>query len=251
MQTLVIEDHEALRVALDSGLIPPAVQVAPIRFELDDNRHLVIEPTQEIPRSERKRLREAGIEFSRRRIREGQLRSCWAELLEPEPAPEPALPLGEVLFVSEGDHGFLRLSAELLRLGSEDQRLAFFVDEQGQRRNLCRVPDPPYYAILRALDRTDPLRAFMPARPGGRVWVELGARHPQAARLEIEPGQLVLIPRGPARGQAIAPAASASSASSASSTWLRVADGPWLDLQAVSDVTLPALTSWQVTVPAQ
>lgn len=243
MSTLVIEGHEALRVALDSGLIPPAVQAAPVRFELDEDHRLLIESSEVIGRGERKRLREAGVEFTRRRVRDGQTRSCWAELIEPEPAPEPELPLGEVLFLSEGDQGFLRLSGELLRLGSEDQRLAFFDDEQGQRRNLCRVPDPPYYAVLRALDRDDPLRAFVPARPGGRVWVELGARHPQAARLELQPGELVLIPRGrAARGRQVAPAPAA---------WLRAPDGPWLDLQAVSDVSLPALSSWQATTPTR
>ncbi|PRQ05513.1 hypothetical protein [Enhygromyxa salina] len=233
MSTLVIEDHDALRVALDSGLVPAVVQAAPVQFELDEDHRLLLAPSVEIGRAERKRLRDAGVVFTRRRLRDGQTLSCWAELLDPEPAPEPQLPLGEVLFISEGDHGFLQLSGELLRLGSEDQRLAFFEDEHGRRHNLCRVPDPPYYALLRALDRDDPLRAFLPARPGGRVWVELGARHPQAARLELEAGGLVLIPREPA------------------ATWLRAPDGPWLDLQAVSDVTLPTLTSWRATMPAQ
>ncbi|KIG14515.1 hypothetical protein DB30_06742 [Enhygromyxa salina] len=246
MSTLVIEDHDALRVALDSGLIPAAVQAAPVSFELDEDQRLLLEPSVEIGRSERKKLREVGVAFSRRRIRAGQTLRCWAELIDPEPAPEPQLPLGEVLFVSEGDHGFLRLSGELLRLGSEDQRLAFFDDEHGQRRNLCRVADPPYYALLRALDRDDPLRAYLPARPGGRVWVEIGARHPQAARLDLEPGELVLIPRGPAGARAATPAPTPGCV-----PWLRAPDGPWLDLQAVSDVTLPSLTSWRGTTPKQ
>ncbi|PRP90425.1 hypothetical protein ENSA5_65170 [Enhygromyxa salina] len=239
MTTLVIEDLDALRAALAAGLVPSAMQAAPVRVEIDDDGSLLLEPGPgpgaELSRAARKGLREAGVALRRRPLRSGQELSCWAELLPSRPAPEPEPPLGEVLFVSEGDAGFLRLSAELLRLGSEDQRLAFYEDPQGVRRNLCRVPNPPYYAVLRALDRDDPLRAFVPLRPGGRVWIEIGAQHPEAARLEGEPGQLVLVPRAPERGQR--------------PPWLRVPDGPWVDLQAVSDVTLPALTEWSATTP--
>nr|WP_255216826.1 hypothetical protein [Pseudenhygromyxa sp. WMMC2535] len=133
-----------------------------------------------------------------------------------------------MLFLSEGDEGFLRVAGELLRLGCEDQRLAFFTDAQGVRRNLCRVADPPYYAVLRALDGGDSLRAFTLARPGGRVWVALGRRHPLAARLDAEPESLVLI---------------------GEHGWLHVPDGPWLDLHAVSVVSLPAATRWQRAAP--
>jgi hypothetical protein len=243
MATLVIEDLPALQAALDSGLIPAAVQAAPVRVELDDEGRLVLETDKELGRPSRKRLREAGVVFRRRRVGSGsgaQALSCWAEVLPPLPAPEPEPPLGEVLFLSEGDEGFLHLSGELLRLGSEDQRLAFFVDEAGVRRNLCRTPNPPYYAILRALDRDDPLRAFVPVRPAGRVWIELGARHPHAARLEGEPGQLVLIPR---------PLGSRPGGPSHRLPWLHVPDGPWVDLDTVSEVNLPVLGKWQASEP--
>ncbi len=251
MTTLVLVDREALRAALDSGLIPAEVQAGPVQFDLDGDGQLLLAPQVELARGDRKRLREAGVELRRRALRSGRTLLCFAEALPPEPAAEPEPPLGEVLFMSDGDEGFLRLSGELLRLGSEDQRLAFFTDESGVRRNLCRVAEPPYYAILRALDRDDPLRAFVPVRPGGRVWIELGARHPQAMRIDAEPGQLVLIPRPPARaGKQPAPAPS-KPAPAPIDPWLRVPDGPWVDLHAVSEVSLPRAIEWRAREPGE
>lgn len=238
MTTLVLADRQALRTALDSGLIPAEVQAAPLQFDVDDDGQLLLDPEGELSRADRKRLRDAGVQLRRKVLRSGRKLSCFAEALPSEPAAEPAPPLGEVLFLSEGEDGFLRLSGELLRLGSEDQRLAFFDDEQGIRRNLCRVAEPPYYAILRALDREDPLRAFTPVRPGGRVWIELGASHPQALKLEGEPGQLVLIPAPSKRGEPPRP-------------WLRVPDGPWVDLHTVTAVELPRAVAWTPTAPSR
>ncbi|MCA9681267.1 MAG: hypothetical protein KC457_03660 [Myxococcales bacterium] len=236
MSTLVFEDLSALRAALDAGLVPATIQAAPVAFAYDDDGKLLLEPSEDVARGDRKRLRDAGIELRRRKVRDGLALSCWAEAIPVLPGPEPAPPLGEILFLSEGEEGFLQVAGELLRLGSEDQRLAFYEDEEGVRRNLCRVAEPPYYAVLRALDRNHPLRAFAPARPGGRVWVELGFDHPQATRLEAPPGQLLLIPRPPHASRDLDP-------------WLRVPDGPWLDLHAVSDVTLPPSTTWEPCDP--
>jgi hypothetical protein len=236
MTTLVFEDLDTLRAALDAGIVPAEVQASAVMVEIDEDGCVQVETEVAISRVDRKTLRDAGVEFRSRTLNAAQSLSCWAEILPTQPAPEPEPPLGEVLFVSEGDEGFLRISGELLRLGSEDQRLAFFTDEHGVRRNLCRVPDPPYYAILRAFDRDDPLRAFVPVRPGSRVWIELGASHPMAGRLDGQPGQLILISRPIGRGQRAA--------------WLRVPDGPWVDLHAVSNVALPVATAWTPSKPS-
>lgn len=236
MTTLVFEDLDTLRAALDAGLVPADVQAGAVAVEIDADGCLQVETEIAISRADRKALRDAGVEFRHRTLHGAHSLGCWAEILPVLPAPEPEPPLGEVLFVSEGDEGFLRISGELLRLGSEDQRLAFFTDEHGVRRNLCRVPDPPYYAILRAFDRDDPLRAFVPVRPGSRVWIELGASHPLAGRLDGQPGQLILIPRSPGRGQP--------------NRWLRVPDGPWVDLHSVSNVALPVATAWTPRQPS-
>ena len=237
MSTFVFADREALRAALDSGLVPAEVQAGPVQCDVDEAGQLLLAPEVDLDRGDRKRLREAGVEVRRRALRSGRTLLCWAEALPAQPAPEPEPPLGEVLFVSAGDEGFLQVSGELLRLGCEDQRLAFYTDDDGVRRNLCRVADPPYYALLRALDPDDPLRAFTPARPGGRIWLELGAGHPQASRLEGEAGQLILISAPPA------------GSGSTPKPWLRVPDGPWIDLHAVTDVVLPKQHDWSASAP--
>lgn len=239
MATLVFADESALRAALESGLVPASVQAAPAEFGYDDDARPSFSPSADLSRTERRRLREAGVAIVRRKLRGGRTVSCWAEVLPAtRSAVEPTPPLGEVLFLSEGDEAFLRVSGDLLRLGASDQRLAFFVDEHGVRRNLCRVAEPPYYSVLRALEPDDDLRAFAPARPGGRVWVELGFEHPAALQLSCEPGQLVLIP-GHRR------------ASGDREPWLRAPDGPWLELDAVSEVKLPPARTLAATAPSR
>jgi hypothetical protein len=236
MPTLVFADPPALRAALDSGLVPPTVQAQPLRFVRDPQGALWVEPSGKLSRAEQDKLSAGGVSLRRAKLETigpvGEV-ACWGEVLPAIPSGEPIPPLGEVLFVSEADEGFLRLSGELIRLGCEDQRLGFFVDGEGRRRNLCRVVDPPYYAVLRALDPDDPLRAYSPTRPGGRVLIELGFRHPLADRFAAEPGQLVLVP----------------GRMGSSAGWSRVPDGPWLDLHEVSSITLPQVSDWTASKP--
>lgn len=240
MPTLKFTDLSALRAALEADIVPAEVQAAPAGFARFEDGALGFEPTVSLPRGSRKRMIDAGVQVSRKRLPGGRLLGCWAEALPVLRGPEPVPPLGEVLFLSEGDEGFLSLAGELLRLGSEDQRLAFFTDEDDRRRNLCRVGDPPYYAVLRALDPDDPLRAFTPLRPGGRVWIELGYHHPQARQLDCDPGTLLLLP-----------APSVHALAEGGDAWLRVPDGPWLDLHAHADVHVPEPSRWQACAPGR
>lgn len=239
MPTLVFADMASLRAALDSGIVPVAMQAQSLAYARDEQGQVWVEPSGKLGNAERDKLLAAGVTQKRGKpdsVGSAREAACWGEILPALPGAEPNPPLGEVLFVSEGDEGFLRLSGELIRLGCEDQRLAFFTDPQGRRRNLCRVVDPPYYAVLRALDPDDPLRAYSPARLGGRVMVELGFRHPSADRFAAEPGQLVLVP-----GQRDAKASP--------EPWLRVPDGPWIDLHEVATVSLPPARDWTASQP--
>lgn len=235
MASLVFADMASLRAALDSGLVPTTMQAQGLAWARDGQGQVWIEPSGKLGNAERDKLVAAGVVQKRGKpdaVGEAHAAGCWGEILAALPSSEPRPPLGEVLFVSEGDEGFLRLSGELIRLGCEEQRLAFYVDAQGQRLNLCRVIDPPYYAVLRALDPDDPLRAFTPTRLGGRVMVELGFRHPTADRHVAEPGQLVLVPGG-------------------QQAWRRVPDGPWIDLHEVAHVALPPARDFEATLPSR
>lgn len=235
MPSLVFADMASLRAALDSGLVPATMQAQGLAWARDEQGQVWIEPSAKLGNAERDKLVAAGVVQKRNKpdaVGEARAAACWGEILATQASGEPVPPLGEVLFVSEGDEGFLRLSGELIRLGCEEQRLAFYVDPQGPRLNLCRVVDPPYYAVLRALDPDDPLRAYAPTRLGGRVMVELGHRHPTADRYAAEPGQLVLVSGG-------------------LQAWRRVPDGPWIDLHEVAGVTLPPARDFEATLPSK
>src|SRR5690606_17672422 len=53
MTTLVLADREALRAALDSGLIPAEVQAAPLQADVGDDGELLLDPQVEISRADR------------------------------------------------------------------------------------------------------------------------------------------------------------------------------------------------------
>src|SRR5947199_359302 len=64
------------------------------------------------------------------------------------------------------------------------------------KRVLLRVIGPPYYTLLRAIDRTASgtighVRAYLERAP--RVWVEIGHTHPLAAQIRVADTQLLLI----------------------------------------------------------
>ena len=80
MSTLVFEDLSALRAALDAGLVPATIQAAPVAFAYDDDGKLLLEPSEDVARGDRKRLRDAGIELRRRKVRDGLALSCWAAI---------------------------------------------------------------------------------------------------------------------------------------------------------------------------
>src|SRR5262249_42160960 len=86
---------------------------------------------------------------------------------------------------------------------------------------------PPYYSLLRALDRSGqhtPPRAYVEQAP--RVWVEIGHTHPFVQQLSAPKGQIVLL-RPPRE-------------------WLFLEDRPYSDIYEILDFELPcARTAWQ------
>ena len=84
------------------------------------------------------------------------------------------------------------LVTEMLRLGNDRQsfRTLAAVDGVGERM-LIKVIGPPYYTLLRAIDKSTQkgatVTAYVEAAP--RVWVELGYEHPMGERLKPATGQ--------------------------------------------------------------
>ncbi len=95
-----------------------------------------------------------------------------------------------------------------------------------------RVVGPPYYSLLRAVDRNGstsaPRARFSERSPG--VWTEVGWSHPLSEHLKPFPGKLLLI--------------------GAPREWTWLDDGPFRDVYEVMDFALPARPSaWTETPP--
>src|SRR5262249_55509481 len=81
-----------------------------------------------------------------------------------------------------------------LRLGNDRQGFRWLQGD-GRPRALLRVVGPPYYALLRALDRdhasaSGPV-AYVERAP--RVLIELGHEHPLAGRSQVPRGRVLLL----------------------------------------------------------
>src|SRR5262249_21149031 len=97
---------------------------------------------------------------------------------------------------------------------------------EGQERVLLRVVGPPYYTLLRALERTDEKapRAYIERAP--RIWLEMGHVHPFVGQVQPPAGKILLI--GPPR------------------LWTFLEDAPFRDIYEILDFTLPeARVSWR------
>ena len=196
---LTFPDLDTLRLALTSGAVPAAVALAPAVAGFDDDGRVWVEPSADLP--------------ARRRP------SCaaWAPASPRRPAPRPpsrcpagsnccrcarsADPVAQpeqtpVLFeLAEGEQ-LSSLVIEMLRLGNDRQGFRWLEDPQGKSpgRALLRVVGPPYYSLLRAIDRDGQASApiaYVEQAP--RVWVELGYRHPLVDHLKPPEGKLLLL----------------------------------------------------------
>src|SRR5262249_28597785 len=96
---------------------------------------------------------------------------------------------------------------------------------------LLKVIGPPYYSLLRAIDRLGPgaPRAYLERAP--RVWVEVGWTHPLVGQLKAPDGQLLLL--RPLH------------------EWAAVEDAPFRDVYEVLQFQLPGQpVTWADTPPA-
>ncbi len=221
MDSLVFPSLEALHIALKSGLVPPEVQRAEVKFlELEDGA-IEILPTVAFPAAKKKVLKEAGV--VERASSSGLKRaSCWAAALPARRTDEPAQTPARVLFTVPSADEMLRLCGELLRLGCDRQEFRLVTGPAGIA-SLVRVSQPPWFVLSRALDRLGGLRAWVPTPPGqDAVWTELGFTHPLVPTLELPSAGMLLVP--------------------GEGDWQLIGDGPWTDVdQLVEPVGLPGL----------
>jgi cellulose synthase operon protein C len=190
MRTLKFPSEAALRVALTSGLIPVEVLATPVQSWQDNDGVVYVVTSVPVPTNVVSELKHAGVAVSQRKTPETSVSGAsWAHLIPVQRSKRELTVEGVTLFEILEESSFLALSGELLRLGCDQQSF----QELGGRYWL-RVPQPPYYALLRAWEGELNVRAYRPSRPGQeRLWIELGYEHPLARWLASADDKVVLV----------------------------------------------------------
>jgi hypothetical protein len=193
---LLFPNLETLRGALISEAIPANVCRAPLAAGFDVQSQVWIQPAAPLSRDTQAKLRRLGVHLRKDSpVRLDQSFSCWPQLLPLEPAPKTWAETAQdpVLFELADTAALPELVAEILRQGNDRQSYRW-LREDGPARALLRVAGPPYYSLLRTLDRAGPgpaPRAYRELCP--HVWVEVGYTHPAAGWIRPPPGQFVLV----------------------------------------------------------
>ncbi len=223
MTAVVFSSEEALVAAITAELIPTSELQAPIVHWRDnkrvDDERVWVRPVEALREATVDALLGAGAKrFSMRAPPHGRAGISWLEAVATRSAREPVENAGQVLFVVPQSEGWLDLAAEMIRLGCWRQR--YIAGES----TYILVDHPPYYTLLRALDRAAGVQAFTPT-PGGSVWVEVGCEHPLAERVVVGGAGLLLISRG---GWRLVP---------------DIPDSAWRDIDSLVDVLVPGLAA--------
>lgn len=218
MPALFVHDESVLIAALRSGTVPAEVAQAPVRC-WKGREGIALEPSIALSGPQHHALMAAG--FSSRPLPGAKAvhKSSWLEAVAPRRAADPRPPLAHVLFTRPAE-GHLDLIGRLLQLGCDDQRFALYRDEAGDARFASNTKHPPYFLVLEAMERTDDARAYQPADPAHRLWIELGFEHPLAPQIHLPPNTWVLIDRD--------------------GTWHRLPAGPWRGMYETADFPLPS-----------
>jgi hypothetical protein len=221
---------DTLRLVITTGDVPPDVSMQPAAFAEDEEGPVWVQPSVALPRKAQNALKRLGVEIAKDvgHLVDAVSVDCWPQILPLErdttnPVPTPQTP---VLFELPDPELLPELVAEMLRLGNDRQSFRF-VKGAESNRVLLRVVGPPYYSLLRALEREGRERApvaYLERIP--RVWVELGHTHPLIDKFKPGAGQLRLL--RPPR------------------SWTTLDDAPFQDIYEILDFALPAApVSWK------
>ena len=183
-------DLDTLKIAITSCAISSEVAGSPAQLA-DHEGALLIEPSVAPNRGSIKKLKELGVERKRSTKAKYRQLSCWYESIPAEPVSGDQPENTEVLFEIGDSDDLMSVVSEMMRLGNDRQSFRHF-DDSGQSKSLLRVNGPPYYTMLRAVDREGKhLRGFVEQAP--RVWAPIGFQHPFASRMRPDAGQWLLL----------------------------------------------------------
>ena len=225
---LLFPNLDTLRLALSSSVVPADVTLAPAAVTFDEQGKIYLESGASLTRTVTKNLDRIGVKGSKRHASDKPEKlTCWPQALPvAREAETPTISnQAPVLFELSDADDLPTLATEMLRLGNDRQGFRWFSapSESESKRVLLRVIGPPYYTLLRALDRSaagtrGTVRAYVERAP--RVWVEIGHTHPVAAQIRVAEGQLLLI-RAPRE-------------------WIYLDETPFQDIYEIIQFALPA-----------
>jgi hypothetical protein len=235
---LLFPDADTLKLALTGTIVGPDVTLAPAILTIDSQGRLYVEPDATLSRATMRNLDRIGVKGCKRHGSNAPEKVAnWLQIVPlVKEAGSPELSSQTpVLFELESGDDLPDLVSEMLRLGNDRQSFRWFDDDDGSARVLLRVLGPPYYTLLRAIDRSTAgtkgtVRAYREAAP--RVWVEFGYSHPFAAQLRVPEEQLLLL-RAPRH-------------------WLALEDSPFQDVYDIVEFQLPKVPAgWNETSPQE
>jgi hypothetical protein len=222
----VFPNDDALVFSLTGAIVPSKVSLSPARTGRDAAGLTWIDA--DVPADVAADLRRIGVQTVDESPPFGREVAHWLETvpLRRDPAPPVLTDQTPVLFELSDPAGLIPLVGEMLRLGNDRQGFRFVAGPA-----LLRVIGPPYYSLLRAIDRngSDSPRAYLEQTP--RVWVEVGWTHPLVEQLRPPTGHLLLL-RPPHQ-------------------WTTVADLPFRDVYDVLDVQFPGQSVAWSDAPAE
>ncbi|HVK08896.1 MAG TPA: hypothetical protein VM597_08990 [Gemmataceae bacterium] len=224
-------DLETFRLAVTTSSVPAEVAAAPAAVAFDAAGRPSVQSSKAAPAAMQKALKKLGVTPAKAHYADATLAvESWPQVLPVSklsgtPEVTSQTPVLFEMPVTE----MPAVVTEMLRLGNDRQSFrTLAADGAKGERVLLKVIGPPYYTLLRAIDKTTQkganVTAYVERAP--RVWVELGHDHPLATQIRPAEGQALLLK--PPRD------------------WTAVEDGPYQDIYEVLDLKLPAAAvEWQ------
>lgn len=218
---------DTLQLAITSEVLPSEVTLAPAKAAIDPAGAYFVEVRSRLAKTVQSDLAKLGVNAHRSPPLELKYEiCCWLQLIPTIRAEGEYTEKTPVLFDVAAGGQFSELVGEMLRLGNDRQSFRW-LEGQKETRGLLKVIGPPYYSLLRALERENEAAAptaFLERAP--RVWVEFGHSHPFIDRFVPPAGKLLFI--RPYR------------------RWAFVDEGKFRDVYEMLEFSLPNTpTAWQ------
>ncbi len=225
-------DLDTFRLTLTNGTIPPDVSAAETTISYGANGVLFVEG--EISRTTSNALKAFNVKSARSHGDDPQKLLSWLQVLPVVKTTKiPDVNSNTAVLLEMSPDDFPHMITEMIRLGNDRQSYCSIVGRKGKdsQRVFVKVYGPPYYTLLRAVDRAPDspvITAYLEVAP--RVWMQYGYEHPFDSQLKPAVGQMILL--------------------RPEQDWEVLSDGPYSDVYEVLNFQLPTQSiSWKDNPP--